>query len=119
MSSISEYNWRGHVIKIQATASPKFLWLDYKLNLTIDNQDVFSSKKYALIQSQTSFLVKHNGKNFKGQIILAGFPLTPVISQLTIIDDSILGHSQIFISKRIFTYLFLCIITAGFFWFSN
>lgn len=110
MNTISEYNWHGHDIKIQTKASPKFLWLDYRLNLQIDNTDIHSSKTLSLTQSQTSFLLEHNGKNLKGKIISAGFPLTPVISQLTIIDDSILGKSKILISKRIFTYLLLSIL---------
>ncbi|RDH82317.1 MAG: hypothetical protein DIZ80_08430 [endosymbiont of Galathealinum brachiosum] len=109
MNTISEYNWHGHDIKIQANASPKYLWLDYRLNLQIDNRKINSSNKCSLIRSQTSFLLKHNGRNLKGKIISAGFPLTPVISQLTIVDDSILGKSKILIGKRIFTYLLLFI----------
>jgi len=113
MNLISEYKCYGHDIKIQTDASPKFLWLDYRLNLKIDNKEIRSSKKHSLTQSRTSFLLKHNGRNLKGQIISIGFPFTPVISQLTIVDDSILGYSKILVGKRIFTYLFISVVITG------
>ena len=113
MNTISEYNWHGHDIKIQTKASPKYLWLDYRLKLQIDNTEIDSSKKHSLTRSHTSFLLEHDGRNLKGKIISAGFPLTPVMSLLTIVDDSILGKSKILIGKRIFTYLILSMLILG------
>ena len=113
MNTINNYEWNGHDINIQANASPKFLWLNYKLDVKVDNTQTTYQKKRSLTHSHTSFHLKHNGRNLKCQIISAGFPCTPVISLLTIVDDTIIGRSHTFVGSRIFTYLLLSTIVLG------
>lgn len=107
MKSISEYKWHGHDIKVEASASPKFLWLDYTLDVHVDDKTVKQLNKRTFTCSKTNFSLKHNGHKLKGEVISSGFPCTPVISQSTIVDDTILGKSQILVKKRIYTYAFL------------
>jgi len=114
MKSINEYNWLGHKIEIQASASPKYLWLDYKFDVFIDNQPVSYLRKRSLIRTHTSFTLLHQGQRLKGHVLSTGFPCTPVISQSTIVDDTILGRNQMLVSKRIFSYAILLTIVLGF-----
>lgn len=113
MKSTSEYKWHGHNIKIHACSSPKFLWLDNKFDILIDNKKVNHLNKRSLTQSLTSFTFHHQGINLKGRVISSGFPCTPVISQSTIVDDTILGHSQMLVDKRYFIYAFISAIAIG------
>lgn len=107
MKSTSEYDWHGHHIKIQASASPQFLWLDYKFDVKVDEEKVNYLSRRSLTHSHTSFTLQHQGKSLRGRVVSTGFPCAPVISQSTIIDDTIVGHSQLLVSKRFFTYAFL------------
>jgi len=113
MNTVNNYKWHGHEINIQTNASPKFLWLNYKLDVKIDNTRTAYHKKLSLTRSHASFHLKHNGRNLKGQIISAGFPCTPVISQLTIVDDTIIGRSHVLVGSRILTYLLISATTIG------
>lgn len=113
MKPVNNYKWNGHNINIQTNASPKFLWLNHKLDIQVDNTLTTYQKKRSLTRSLTSFHLKHNGRNLKGQIISAGFPCTPIISLLTIVDDTIIGHSHIFVGSRIFTYLLISATILG------
>lgn len=113
MNPVKKYKWNGHDINIQANASPKFLWLNHKLDIKVDNTLTTYHKKRSLTRSLTSFHLKHNGRDLKGQIISAGFPCTPIISQLTIVDDTIIGRSHIVVGSRIFTYLLISATVLG------
>lgn len=107
MKSTSEYDWHGHHIKIKASASPQYLWLDYKFDVQVDEKKVSNLNNRSLTHSHTSFTLQHHGRSLKGRVVSTGFPCSPVISQSTIVDDTILGHSQLLVSKRFFTYVFL------------
>lgn len=107
MKTVSEYKWRGHNIKVQAMASPRFLWLDYTFDVLVDNQRVKHFDSRSFTRSLTSFQLQHEGHRLKGQVISSGLPFTPVVSQSTIVDDTIIGRSQLLVSKRIFAYTFL------------
>lgn len=107
MKTVSEYHWRGHNIKIQAVATPRFLWLDCTFDVLIDNKRVKHLDSRSLTRSLTSFQLNHDGHNLKGQVVSSGLPFTPVVSQSTIVDDTIIGHSQLFVSRRVITYSFL------------
>jgi len=113
MNPASNYKWNGHNINIQANASPKFLWLNHRLDVKVDNTLTTNQKKSTLTRSLTSFHLKHNGRNLKGQIISAGFPCTPIISLLTIVDDTIIGRSYILVGSRIVTYLLISATILG------
>jgi len=113
MKSTSEYDWHGHHIKIHASASPQYLWLDYKFDVKIDEKDVNNLNSRSLTHSHTIFTLKHQGKSLKGKVISSGFPCSPVITQSTIIDDTILGHSQMLVSKRVFTYVLLSVVAIS------
>ncbi|MCW9047013.1 MAG: hypothetical protein OQK46_02950 [Gammaproteobacteria bacterium] len=113
MNSVDNYKWHGHNINIQAQTSPKFLWLNYRLSVEIDNTQAVYQYQHALTRSFTNFHLNHNGRNLKGQIISAGLPLTPVISLLTIVDDTIIGRSRILLGSRIFIYLLLSATALG------
>jgi len=113
MNSVNNYHWHGHEINIQTKASPRFLWLNYKLDVKIDNTHTTYQKKHSLTRSLASFHLNHNGRNLKGQIISAGFPCTPLISQLTIVDDTIIGRSSVIVCSRIFTYILISAATLG------
>lgn len=113
MKSTSEYNWHGHQIKIHASASPQYLWLDYKFDVKVDEEDVQHLSTHSLTHSHTSFTLQHHGRSLKGRVVSNGFPCAPIISQSTIIDDTILGHSQMLVSKRVFTYAFLSAVAIS------
>ena len=113
MKSSSEYDWLGHTIKIQASASPRYLWLDYKFDVLVDNQKVNYLRTCYLTHSHTNFTLSHQGQNLRGQVISTGFPCAPIISQSTIVDDTIVGHSQMLVGKRVFTYAFLSAVIVS------
>ena len=115
MKLSNEYKWHGHNIKIKTSASPKFLWLDYKFDVLVDNKQVTPVKQHSLTQSETRFTINHKGHNLKARVVSTGFPFTPIVSQSTIVDDIIVGRSQMLISKRAFTYACLSAVAISFF----
>ena len=113
MNSFSEYTCHGHNIKVLISASAHYLWLDYKHEILVDNKKVKRSSKRSLTQSLTNFSFYHQGCNLKGQVISSGIPLAPIISQSTIVDDTILGHKHLLINKRLVSYTLLGLAVAG------
>ncbi len=112
MKSISEYRWQGHHIEISASASPRFLWLDYTYDIFIDNKkaDYRLDRSYSLTQSGTRFTMQHEGKNLKGQIISRGFPGMPMVCLSTIIDDTIIGKAELILKNRILLPILLALL---------
>lgn len=104
MKSIREYHWQGQSIKIETHSSAKFLWLDRKLEVSINNKKVKQVKTQSLTQSSTKFSVPYEGHNLKGQIISKGLPFTPVLSQSIIIDDTIIEKSSLLSGKHALTH---------------
>lgn len=113
MKTISEYKWLGHDIRIQAIATPRFLWLDCTFEVFIDDKRVKHLDTRSLTRNLTSFQLNHEGQKLKGQVVSSGLPLVPVVSQSTIVDDTILGHSQLIVSRRGFTYTFLLLLVLS------
>ncbi len=107
MKSFTEYQWHGHSIKIEATSSPRFLWMNHTFEVTVDNQKTRHNNERFLTHTKTRFTVNHGKQKLKGQIVSYGFPGSPVVSQSTIIDDTIVGHNQLLVKKRYLTYAFL------------
>lgn len=110
MNSSKTYNWHDHDIKIQASASLKYLWLDYKFNVSMDDTHIKLSKNNSIFQRRTKFFLEHAGKKFRGEIISSTFPCSPIVFQSTIIDDCIIGYSQLRINHRALTYLLLSLV---------
>lgn len=104
MESEKQYCWNGHTICVTAAASAKYLWLDYKFDVKVDGKKSLHEQKTSLLRSTTRFKVKHHGINSYGQVVSTGFPFTPVITQATIMDDAIIGHSQMWVKNRPLTY---------------
>ena len=107
MKSTISYEWNGHNIIITARASARFLWLDYTFDVVVDNRHLLTTSSWNGLCSSTHFKIPHHGKNLHGQVISSGFPGTPIVTQATILDDSIIGHSQIWIKDRYLTYIIL------------
>jgi len=114
LKSISEYNWLGHNIKISTHASAKFLWLDKKLDVFVNDKKVQHLKTRGLTQSSTKFAIPHQGHNLKGQIISKGLPFTPAISQSIIIDDTIIDKHKILNAKGLFSGSLLSSLFLGY-----
>jgi len=104
MKSTNTYYWKNHSITINAKASAKFLWMDYKFDVYIDNEHRYKSSSFSVLSSSTRFKIKHDDSHIYGQVISSGFPFTPVITQNTIMDNSIIGHSTMWIKNRFVTY---------------
>jgi hypothetical protein len=104
MKSTNTYYWNDHSITVNAKASAKFLWMDYKFDVYIDDEHCFKRTSYSWLCSSTRFKIKHENAHVYGQVVSSGFPCTPVITQATIMDDSIIGHSQLWVRNRWLTY---------------
>jgi|GEM_PF-4262124 len=107
MKSSKTYVWQGHHIIVVARASAKFLWLDSRFEVTVDGQSRFETRNPFQANTHTRFKISHNGKHTYGQIVASGFPCTPMVTQSTIVDDSIIGYSQLWIKNRWLTYCLL------------
>ena len=100
MKSTICYAWNGHDIQITAHASARYLWMDYTFAVQVDKQPAFTSSSWNGLCSDTRFRFQHQGQSSSGQVISSGFPCTPVVTQATLVDDSIIGYSQIWIKNR-------------------
>jgi len=114
LKSISEYNWLGHNIKIHTHASAKFLWLDKKLDVFVNDKKVKHLKTRSFTQSSTKFAIPHQGQNLKGQIISKGLPFTPAFAQSIIIDDTIVDKNKILDGKGLFSSSLLSSLFIGY-----
>lgn len=107
MKSRKTYVWQGHHITVEARASAKYLWLDSRFEVTIDDHSRYVTRNPFLSSSHTRFKIPHEGKHTYGQVVASGFPCTPLVTQSTIVDDSIIGYSQLWIKNRWLTYCLL------------
>lgn len=111
MNAISEYQWQGHNIQVRTSASPLFLWLDYKFDVLIDNRKADDQIGRSLRHSDTRFTMHHEGRKLKGRVISQGIPGMPFVAMSTIIDDTIVGREHLFLLRRlVFVALLLALI---------
>ena len=110
MQSTSRFEWQGHSIDVSARASARYLWMNCGFEVRVDQQDVVTWSSWNGVCCSTRFKMQHQGRQLSGQVVSSSFPCTPIVTQATILDDSIIGHSQIWIKNRGMTYIILAAI---------
>ena len=112
MKSSIQHEWNGHAITVSAHASARYLWLDHTFDVRIDDRHVITSSCWNCLSASTRFDIHHQGRKLSGQLIASGFPCTPVVTLATVLDDVIIGHSQLWIKNRWLSYTLLCGVVA-------
>ncbi len=110
MKTISEYQWQGHSIKVLSTAHLRYLWLDYRRDILVDNQLTEHQNQRSFTESRSSFYLKHNCQKLKAHIISSGWPCNPFVTQSAIIDDTIIEKTSELVPCRL---PLLMLIAAG------